>query len=234
MIAPLTPYRIKGILWYQGESNADRALQYRALFPALIRDWRRHWGYDVPFLFVQAGSYQPNRPDPSEYPRAQLREAQSMALSLPATGMATAVDLGDADGVHPRSQADVAHRLVLVAAKVAYGENVVAYGPMFQSMSIEETRIRIKFSNVGSGLLIKGGPGELRGFEIAGADGKFAWARAQLDADNILVSSEAVRQPVAVRYDWRNAPDGNLYNQEGLPATPFRTDAPQALSEKRE
>lgn len=232
MIAPLTPYRIKGILWDQGEANADRALQYRALFPALIRDWRREWGYEVPFLFVQLAGYQPNKADPAEYPRAELREAQSMALALPTTGMATAVDLGDENHVHPSNKQDVAHRLALAAAKIVYGENIVASGPTFQSMTIEGPRIRIKFSNIGSGLLITDGPGEGRGFEIAGADGKFAWARAELDADSVLVSSAAIQQPVAVRYDWRNTPDGNLHNQEGLPAVPFRTDAPKAASAK--
>jgi sialate O-acetylesterase len=144
--------------------------------------------------------------------------------------MATAVDLCDENHVHPRNKQDVAHRLALAAAKVVYGENIVAFGPTLRSMSVEGNQIRIKFSDVGSGLVIKGGSGDLRGFEIAGADGRFAWARAQLDADSVLVSSEAVRQPVAVRYDWRNTPDGNLYNQDGLPALPFRTDAPPEIA----
>jgi len=230
MIAPLTPYRIKGILWYQGDANVDRAAQYRTLFPALIGDWRRQWGYAVPFLFVQLAGYESNQPEPAEYPRAELREAQGLALGLPDTGMATAVDLCDENHVHPRNKQDVAHRLALAAAKVVYGENIVAFGPTLRSMSVEGNQIRIKFSDVGSGLVIKGGSGDLRGFEIAGADGRFAWARAQLDADSVLVSSEAVRQPVAVRYDWRNTPDGNLYNQEGLPALPFRTDAPPEIA----
>jgi sialate O-acetylesterase len=233
MIAPLAAYRVKGILWYQGEANVDRASQYRALFPALIRDWRRHWGYELPFLFVQIAGYQENRADPAEYPRAELREAQSMALALPATGMATAVDLGDEAHIHPSNKRDVAHRLVLAAAKVAYGESLVASGPVFQSMTIEGTGIRIRFSDIGSGLSIKGDSADLSGFEIAGADGKFSWARARIDGDSVLVSSEPIREPVAVRYDWRNTPDGNLYNKEGLPAIPFRTDAPNAASGKR-
>jgi sialate O-acetylesterase len=149
-----------------------------------------------------------------------------MALSLPGTGMATAVDIGDEKDIHPRDKQDVAHRLVLAAARVVYGEEVVSSGPLYQSMRIEGTRIRVKFSDLGSGLLIKDKYGYPRGFEIAGADGKFVWATAQLDGDSLLVSSEAVQQPVAVRYDWSNTPDGNLFNKEGLPALPFRTDAP--------
>jgi len=149
-----------------------------------------------------------------------------MALSVPHTGMATAADVGDALDVHPKDKQDVAHRLALVAAKTVYGENIVDSGPTYQSMEIEGDAIRIKFSSLGSGLMIKDQYGYLRGFEIAAADGKFIWAQARQEGDSILVYAENVRRPVAVRYDWMNTPDGNVYNKEGLPALPFRTDGP--------
>jgi len=232
MIHPLIPFRIKGAIWYQGESNAidNRAAQYQTLFPALIEDWRAHWGYEFPFLFVQLANFGHNQTDPAEYSWADLREAQSMALAVPQTGMATAIDVGDENDIHPRNKQDVAHRLVLAAANVAYGEHVVASGPTYQSMQVEGNRIRIKFSNLGSGLLLKDKHGHARGFQIAGAGGKFLWARAEQDGRDITVSSDAVRQPVAVRYAWSNSPDGNVFNQEGLPAVPFRTDSPEPVS----
>ena len=229
MINPLVQFRIKGIIWYQGEANAmaNRSTQYRTLFPALIEDWRTHWGYEVPFLFVQLAGFGPNKPEPAEYPWADLREAQSMTLSLPHTGMATAIDIGDEKDIHPKDKQDVAHRLVLAAAKTVYGENLAYSGPVYQSMAAEGNRIRIKFSQLASGLLIKDKYGYVRGFEIAGSDGKFVWAQAVKDGDDIVVFNEAVRQPGAVRYDWSNTPDGNLYNTADLPAIPFRTDAPK-------
>ena len=229
MIDPLTRFRIKGVIWYQGEANAidNRAAQYRRLFPALIEDWRGHWGYEVPFLFVQLAGYGHNEVEPAEYSWAELREAQSMTLSLSATGMATAIDIGDENDIHPKDKQDVAHRLVLVAAHVVYGDNIVYSGPTYQSMQIEGNRIRIKFSSIGSGLLIKDKYGYGRGFEIAAADGKFRWAQAQQEGQDIVVFNDSVAQPVAVRYDWSNTPDGNVYNKEGLPAFPFRTDVPK-------
>lgn len=228
MIHPLLPFRIKGAIWYQGEANAldNRSAQYRTLFPALIKDWRAQWGYEFPFLFVQLAGFGHNKPDPAEYPWAELREAQSQTLSLPTTGMATAIEIGDENDVHPRNKQDVANRLVLAAAKVAYGENIVYSGPTYQSMKIEGSRVRIKFSNLGSELVVKDKYGYVRGFEIAAADGKFCWAQAQQDGQDIVLFNEAISQPVAVRYDWVNTPDGNIYNKDGLPATPFRTDAP--------
>lgn len=227
MINPVTHYRLKGVIWYQGESNTDRPAQYRTLFPALIEDWREHWGYEVPFLFVQIAGFGPNKVDPAEYAWAELREAQSMALALPHTGMATAVDLGVEDDVHPRDKQDVAHRLAIAAARVVYGENIIDAGPTYQSIQVEGNRVRVRFSNVGSGIKISDKYGYVRGFEIAGADGKFVWAHALLDGSDIVVSAEAVTHPVAVRYDWANTPDGNVFNKEGLPATPFRTDSPE-------
>jgi sialate O-acetylesterase len=229
MINPLIQFRVKGVIWYQGEDNAidNRSAQYRTLFPALIRDWRRHWGYEMPFLFVQLAGYGPNRSEPAEYSWADLREAQYMALSLPGTGMATAVDIGDENDGHPKDKQDVAHRLVLAAAKTAYGENIISSGPTYQAMQIEGSRIRIKFSDIGAGLLIKDKYGYGRGFEIAGADDKFVWAQARRDGQDMMVSNDAINHPVAVRYDWSNTPDGNVFNLEGLPAIPFRTDIPK-------
>jgi sialate O-acetylesterase len=229
MVNPLTHFRIKGVIWYQGEANAmdNRAAQYRRLFPALIEDWRSQWAYQVPFLFVQLAGYGHNEAEPAEYSWAELREAQSMALSLPATGMATAIDIGDENDIHPKDKQDVAHRLVLAAAHGVYADNVIDSGPTYQSMRIEGNRIHIRFSNVGSGLWIKDGQGDCRGFEIAAGDGKFRWAQAQQQGHEIVVFNDAVSRPVAVRYDWSNTPDGNLYNKEGLPALPFRTDAPR-------
>lgn len=233
MIAPLTTYRIKGGIWYQGESNAidNRSTQYRTLFPALILDWRKQWGYEFPFLFVQlAGWPPPTGEEPEESSFAELREAQNMTLSLPATGMASAVDQPDD---HPTDKQTVAHRLVLTAVVVVYGEHIVDSGPVYKSMQIEGNQIRIKFSNVGSGLLVKDKYGSIRGFEIAAADRKFRWAQARKDGQDIVVFNDSVSQPVTVRYDWSNTPDGNLFNTEGLPATPFRTDAPKALNASR-
>lgn len=233
MIAPLVTCRLKGVIWYQGESNAidKRSAQYRTLFPALILDWRKHWGYELPFLFVQLAGWPPTPGiEPEESSFAELREAQNMSLSLPATGMASAVDQPDD---HPTDKQTVAHRLVLTAAAVVYGEHIVYSGPVYKTMLIEGNQIRIKYSNVGSGLLVKEKYGGIRGFEIAAADGKFHWAQARKDGEDIVVFSDYVSQPVAVRYDWMNTPDGNLFNAEGLPAIPFRTDAPKALTASR-
>lgn len=226
MINPLRPMRIKGVIWYQGESNADRPAQYRTLFPALIGDWRKQWGYDLPFLFVQLAGFGPNKPEPADYPWAELREAQTMALSVPGTGMASAVDIGNEHDIHPSNKQDVGRRLALAAAKVAYGEDIVHSGPTYQSMKTENQQIRIRLSNVGSGLLIRDKYGYGRGFEIAGADGEYHWAQARLDGQDVIVSSPLVEQPTAVRYAWSNTPDGNVYNREELPAVPFRTDQP--------
>ena len=235
MINPLASFRIKGVIWYQGESNAEdnRSAQYRTLFPALIEDWRQRWGYRVPFLFVQLAGYGPDQPESADCPWAELREAQAMALSLPGTGMATAVDIGNAEDMHPKNKQDVAHRLVLAAAKLTYGEDIVYSGPTYQSAQIEGGRIRVRLSNLGGGLRAKDRYGYLRGFEIAGGDGKYVWAQARQDGHDVLVFNESIQHPVFVRYDWSNTPDGNLFNADGLPATPFRTDAPKALSASR-
>jgi sialate O-acetylesterase len=224
MIAPLIPYGIRGAIWYQGESNAGRAYQYRKLFQTMIRDWRKSWGEgDFPFLFVQLANFTDPPKEPGESDWAELREAQSMGLSLPKTGMAVIIDVGEAADIHPRNKQDVGMRLALAARKVAYGEDLVYSGPTYQSMSVENGKIRLKFKNVGGGMIAKGGE-TLKGFAIAGNDKKFVWADAKIDGDSVLVWSDQVPAPASVRYAWANNPVCNLYNQEGLPASPFRTD----------
>lgn len=227
MIAPLIPYSIKGVIWYQGESNTnsmDEAKEYASLFPALIGDWRHKWGYDFPFLFVQLAGYKSDEDQPGDYIWAHLREAQYKTLTVPNTAMATAIDIGEEDDIHPKNKQDVAKRLVLAAEKIVYNENVVFSGPTYKSMKIETDRIRIAFDNIGSGLWLKDKYGYILGFAIAGADKKFVWAKAYQDGNEIIIYADGLKQPVAVRYNWGNKPEGNLYNKENLPAVPFRTD----------
>src|SRR5208283_2110369 len=224
MLAPLTDYRIKGAVWYQGESNVGKPVEYRELFPALVRDWRESWKQgNFPFLFVQLPNFMEAKSEPSESNWALLREAQLMALSLPNTGMAVTIDIGEWNDVHPLDKKDVGDRLALAAQKVAYDDSRVVYsGPLYQSMRIEGNKIILTFSNIGSGLMAKGG--ELKGFAIAGSDKKFVWGDAKIENGNVIVSSSRVLNPVAVRYAWADNPEGaNLYNKEGLPASPFRT-----------
>jgi len=225
MIAPLIPYGVKGIIWYQGESNVGRAAQYRTLFPVLIRDWRARWGRELPFLFVQLANFTKALPEPAESDWAELREAQAQALLLPRTGMAVAIDIGEGADIHPADKQDVGHRLALVARQVAYGDRqVVAAGPSFQTMAVSGSQVRLKFANVGAGLTLRTGTTTLSGFAVAGADHKFHWAAATLAGAEVVLTCAAVPAPVAVRYDWANNPNGNLYNRDGLPAAPFRTD----------
>jgi len=226
MIAPLIPYAIQGAIWYQGESNADRAYQYRDLFPAMIRDWRQHWGQgDFPFYFVQLANFMAPQTDPNEASAwAELREAQLMTLALPNTGMAVTIDIGEADDIHPRNKQDVGYRLAQWALAETYGRaDVVPSGPLYRSMTKENGAIRLAFDHVGGGLTTPDGA-PLRGFAVAGADRRFVWADARIDGNTVVVSSRAVADPVAVRYGWANNPAVNLYNAEGLPASPFRTD----------
>lgn len=224
MVAPLIPYAIRGVIWYQGESNVGRAYQYRKLFPALINSWRKAWGQgDFPFLFVQLANYLGRRPEPTESAWAELREAQLLTLkTVPKTGMAVAIDIGEADDIHPRNKQDVGKRLALAALAIAYGQKIVYSGPIYRSMKIEGNRIRLFFDHVGSGLIARGE--RLVGFAIAGKDRKFVWANAKIEGNTVVVWSEQVPEPVAVRYAWADNPDCNLYNKEGLPASPFRTD----------
>jgi sialate O-acetylesterase len=238
MVAPLIPYAIKGVIWYQGESNADKVVQayeYAALFPQMISDWRERWGQgNFPFLFVQLPNFNALAKTPSEGNWPWLREAQLKTLSLSNTGMAVTIDIGDPDTIHPPDKWYVAQRLALVARHVAYGQDLIYSGPIYDSMTVEENKIRIKFKNLGSGMTLASPPAadgkalpaptELTGFGIAGADKIFSWAKAILDRDIVVVSSDQVEHPVAVRYDWAQNPYGDLYNKDGLPASPFRTD----------
>jgi sialate O-acetylesterase len=226
MINPLLNFQIKGVIWYQGESNASRAVEYKALFPALIEDWRIHWkSGDLPFLFVQLPNFMEPKNQPGESDWALLREAQFKALSLPNTAMAVAIDIGEWNDIHPLNKKDVGKRLALAAQKVAYGNDKVVYsGPIYQSMKIDGSKVILTFKNMGSSLIAKGG-GELKYFAISGADKHFVWAQAKIINDEVIVWSDQVVNPVAVRYAWADNPEGaNLYNKEGLPASPFRTD----------
>ncbi|TWU45509.1 Glycosyl hydrolases family 2, sugar binding domain [Novipirellula aureliae] len=224
MIAPLEPYAIKGAIWYQGESNAGRAMQYRELLPTMIKDWRDRFGVgDFPFLIVQLANYMAPQQQPVEPGWAELREAQSMtAAKDERTGLAVAIDIGDANDIHPRNKQEVGRRLMLSALKIAYGRDVVASGPKFESVEYKSEKAIIKFSSIGSGLKAK--EGKLKGFAIAGSDKTFVWADAVIDGDQVIVSSPAVSAPVAVRYGWANNPIATLVNEEGLPAIPFRSD----------
>jgi len=223
MLYPIMPYGLKGVIWYQGESNAGRAYQYRALFQSMIQDWRVRWGQGyLPFLFVQLANYMDIPEQPSESDWAELREAQMMALNLPNTGMAVTMDIGEMFDIHPRNKQDVGHRLALAAKKIAYNQNIIHSGPLYKGYEINGDEIEIAFDYVGNGLMVKGE--KLNGFQIAGEDGKFYWADAQIVGGEVFVSSEKVKKPVAVRYGWGKNMECNLYNKYGLPASPFRTD----------
>jgi sialate O-acetylesterase len=224
MLAPLIPYSIQGAIWYQGESNAGQAYQYRRLFPAMIQNWRNDWNEgDFPFLFVQLANFMAAKPDPSDSAWAELREAQTMTLALPNTGMAVIIDIGDANDIHPKNKQDVGKRLALWALAKTYGKKLVYSGPIYKSMRIEGHNIILRFDHVGGGLVAMGGE-PLKGFAITGADRKFVWADARIDGQTVVASSDKVPEPVAVRYGWADNPVCNLYDKEGLPATPFRTD----------
>lgn len=203
------------MIWYQGEGNVHREQQYRSLFPALIADWRQAWGQDFPFLFVQIAPHRDMTPE--------LREAQLSAWQrTPKTAMVVTMDCGDANDIHPPHKQPVGARLALAARALAYGEPLEYSGPVFDSMKITGGKAALRFTHLGGGLMAKGGP--LRGFTIAGADGVFHPARAVIRSNTVVVTGEAVPQPVAVRYGWANVPDGNLFNKTALPASPFRTD----------
>ncbi len=226
MISPLLNYTIKGVIWYQGESNAERPLEYQKLFPAVITDWREKWNLgNFPFLYVQLPNFMEAKAQPFESNWAELREAQLKTLSVPNTAMAVAIDIGEWNDIHPLNKEDVGKRLALAAQRVAYGDKTVVYsGPIYKSIKIEGNKIIVTFENTGSGLVVKGG-GELKYFAIAGADKKFVWANAEIVGDKVVVWNDKVTNPLAVRYAWADNPEGaNLYNKEGLPASPFRTD----------
>lgn len=226
MVAPVINYTIKGILWYQGESNISNASEYGKLLPALIKDWQSQWKQgDVPFIYVQLPNFQDVQYLPSESDWAVLREAQLKTLSVPNTGMAVTIDLGEWNDIHPDNKKDVGVRLALSAEKVAYGEKDVVYsGPIYQFSKAEGNKMIITFNNVGSGLTTNDGE-ELSRFAISGGDKKFVWAKAKIEGNTVVVWNDDVVNPMYVRYAWADNPDGaNLYNKEGLPASPFRTD----------
>jgi len=224
MINPLLPYGIRGVIWYQGESNASRALQYSALFKLLINDWRKSWGQgDFPFLFVQLANYMKRIDEPTDESWAYLREAQTTALQLPNTGMAVTIDIGNAKDIHPKNKQDVGKRLALNVLAKVYGKDVPYSGPMYKSMKIEGNKIRIHFDHTNRGLKIKGNK-SIKGFAIAGKDKKFVWAKAEIEGNEIVVWNSKIENPAAVRYGWAANPECNLYNGADLPASPFRTD----------
>jgi sialate O-acetylesterase len=224
MLAPITPLTIRGAIWYQGESNAGRAYQYRTLFPLMIRNWRTAWGEgDFPFYFVQLANWQPIKDQPDESEWAELREAQTMTLKEPQTGMAVIIDIGDTKDLHPRNKTDVGHRLALWALANTYGQKIEFAGPMFNSFSVDGEKVRVKFKHTAGGLKTSDG-GAPKGFAIAGEDHKFVWAEAKIDGDSIVLWSKDVAKPVAVRYAWADNPVTNLFNKIDLPASPFRTD----------
>jgi sialate O-acetylesterase len=226
MVHPLIRLPIKGVLWYQGENNAhaQRSDDYYALFPCLIRDWRAQWGYEFPFYWVQLASYKPESPTPEESSWAVLRDAQHQTLSLPNTGEAVTIDIGEANDVHPRNKQDVGLRLALIALHKTYGQDLVYSGPVCRSMDVSGNKAILHFDQAESGLLVKNKYGYLQGFAIAGADRRYVWAKASIEGDHrVAVYHEQVPHPVYIRYAWSDNPgDANLCNREGLPASPFQ------------
>ena len=226
MIAPVLPYAVKGVLWYQGESNTAHPQEYQALLTGLIADWRSHAGQPtLPFVYAQLPNFMAVKKEPSESGWAALRDAQRRTLAVPHTSMAVLLDVGEWNDIHPLDKLTVGHRLALAAEKVAYGDaKVVASGPLYQSASTAGNKITLTFRDPGSSLVAKGG-GPLTGFAVAGADQKFVWAQARIEGNKVVVWSDQVPAPVAVRYAWADNPEGaNLYNQAGLPASTFQTD----------
>lgn len=224
MLMPLAGFTIRGAILYQGEKNVERAYQYRSLFRAMIRDWRRAWGGGAfPVLFVQLANYGERRERPRESAWAELREAQSMALELENTAMAVAIDLGDAEELRPPNKQEVGRRLSLAALGLAYGKEIPFSGPLYASMAVEGREVRLKFSHAHEGLVAR--EGRLTGFSVAGEDQEFVWADARIEGEEVVVGSAEVRKPVAVRYGWARNPECNLFNGAGLPASPFRTDS---------
>ncbi|WP_232373214.1 sialate O-acetylesterase [Pinibacter aurantiacus] len=232
MIHPLIPYGIKGFIWYQGESNAWEAYNYRTMFPMLINDWRQRWQQgNVPFLFVQLANFMKTKSLPSESEWAELREAQSMTLSLSNTAMASAIDVGESNDIHPKNKQEVGRRLALEAEKIAYKQNIVSTGPVIKSTRITGNTITIDFGNAGTGLTTKDAQ-PVMGFAIAGDDKKFYWADATIKGNSVIVHSKNVLKPIAIRYGWADNPACNLTNKEGLPAVPFRTDSWKGITQK--
>jgi len=236
MIAPLVPYAIQGAIWYQGESNADRAYQYRELFPRMIQDWRAAFGQgDFSFYFVQLANFMDQKPEPGDSTWAELREAQTKTLGLPNTGMAVAIDIGDAKDIHPKNKQEVGRRLALIALDKIYDKEVDYSGPMYESMARMSLgkKVILRFSENTLGLATQGN-NKPKGFAIAGADRKFVWARVKVHRNKVIVWHPDIKDPVAVRYAWAENPECNLIDRGGLPASPFRTDDwPGVTADKR-
>jgi sialate O-acetylesterase len=228
MIAPLVPFAIRGVTWYQGEGNATRAERYARLFPVMIRDWREQWGQgDFPFLFVQIASVSDRFDHPTDHSWARLREAQLKTLGVSNTGMAVTVDIDNGNRsapIHPADKKEVGRRLAAWALHDVYGKKeVVPSGPLFASMKVEGDRVRVAFTHVDGGLVARG-EGGIKGFALAGEDRRFAWAEARIEGETVVLDSPQVKAPVAVRYGWAGNPEVSLDNAAGLPASPFRTD----------
>ncbi|MBX7165238.1 MAG: sialate O-acetylesterase [Pirellulales bacterium] len=224
MIHPLIPAAFRGAIWYQGESNAPRAYEYRTLFPVMINCWRKAFARgDFPFLFVQLAPFMKIEPEPGDSAWAELREAQLYtSQTVPNTAQAVITDLGDEVDIHPKAKAPVGNRLGMAARALAYGEPIIYRGPVYKSVEFKGADAILSFDSVGAGLVAKDGP--LTGFAVAGADQKFHKAEARIDGDKVIVTCAQVAEPMAVRYGWANFPVVNLWNQDGLPASPFRTD----------
>ncbi len=215
MLHPVMPYGIRGFLWYQGESITGSTSEYSALMAALIKSWREEWGAELPFYFVQLAALDNNSNRP------EVREAQAEALKEPNTGMAVTIDIGDKSNVHPKNKQDLGERLARIARARVYGEKIECAGPMMAAISAEGQAVRVKFSHA-AGLMARGG--EVKGFELAGADGKYVAASARIEGDVVVVTSAEVKEPAAVHYAWNRWPEGaSLYNGAGLPAAPFRS-----------
>ena len=228
MLFPLKNLAIRGAIWYQGESNQERAMQYRTIFPGMIQDWRNTWRQgDFPFYFVQLAPFK----YANEHTSAELREAQFLTLSrLKNTGMAVTLDIGNPDDIHPANKRDVGKRLALWALAKDYGKDLVYSGPLYREQKVEGTSIRLYFDHVGSGLVAR--DGDLTHFEIAGEDQVYHPAKASIDGKTVLVSSPRVSAPLAVRFAWSNIAEPNLFNKEGLPASSFCTDQWKRITDK--
>jgi sialate O-acetylesterase len=246
MIHPLLPYAIRGVIWYQGEENTIRAYQYRTAFPLMISDWRKQWDHsDLPFYFCQLANFKDKLAEPGESNWAELREAQSLALKLPNTGEAVLIDIGEAEDIHPRNKRVAGERVAVIALARDYGKSNIYSAPMYQSMKIKDGKAFLHFTNTGSRLVAKALPNtydvrsmldktsplvrnrpnsQLEGFAICGKDQKWVWADAKIEGDTVVVWSEKVPEPVAVRYAWADNPTCNLSCEAGLPVSPFKTD----------
>ena len=228
MIAPFVPFASHGAIWYQGESNAGRAYQYRKLLPAMIADWRKAWGatkpQDFAFYIVQLANFHSEKPEPSESDWAELREAQTMTANQPGNGQGLAIDIGDEKDIHPKNKQDVGIRLALAALAQTYGQKIEYSGPAYASMKVEGAKIRVKLTHA-DGLMSKAADqNAIPGFAIAGEDKKFKWASVKIEGSDIVLWNDAIPNPVAVRYAWADNPKATIYNAAGLPAVPFRTD----------